>query len=187
DILQLHVVDPEVPIEDSIGALSELQAAGKIRHIGLCNVDVDELQRAQRVAPVLCVQNRFNILQRGSEPVLQECERTGLAFLPYAPLLDGELERAFPGEGLVLRAIAASRGATVAQLCLAWLLAHSPVTLPIPGTSSIAHLDENLAALELQFDEAEKASIDALAPYALQLSDTHCRSREATRPGGLDV
>ncbi len=162
DVYQLHAVDPKVPIEDSVGALAELQDEGKIRHIGLCNVDVEELERAQQIAPVVSVQNRYNVADRASEDVLEACERAELAFLPWFPLATGDLANS----GSALAEIARAHDATTAQVALAWLLAHSPVTLPIPGTSSIPHFEENFEATQLELEEDELQALDELAPTA---------------------
>jgi pyridoxine 4-dehydrogenase len=159
DLYQLHTVDPKVPLEDSVYALAELQEEGKIRHIGLSNVDVEQLERARSIATVVSVQNRYNVSHRHSEEVLAACESEGLAFLPYFPLATGRL--AEPGGPLA--EIARRHTATGAQVALAWLLAHSPVALPIPGTSQIAHFEENFEAAELELDEEELATLDALA------------------------
>src|SRR5947209_16987920 len=123
-----------------MGALAELQDEGKIRHIGLSNVGVEEIERAQEIAPIVSVQNHYNVNDRASEDVLRFCEQAGIAFLPYFPLATGELAES----GTALAEIASAHGATPAQVALAWLLRHSPVTLPIPGTSQIAHFDENV-------------------------------------------
>ncbi len=155
DLYQLHTVDPQVPIEDSVGALAELQEEGKIRLIGLCNVDSEELERAQQIAPIASVQNRYSFADRRSEDVLQECERQGLGFLPWAPLEVADTTRL----GEALAELARSHDASPVQVALAWLLAHSPVMLPIPGTSSIAHFDENLEAAQLELSGDE---LDAL-------------------------
>jgi aryl-alcohol dehydrogenase-like predicted oxidoreductase len=160
DLYQLHAVDPKVPIEDSVHALVELQEEGKIRHIGLCNVAVEELERARGVAPVVSVQNRYNVSDRGSEDVLSSCEGEGLGFLPWYPLATGSLAR----PGGALDDIARRHSATAAQVALAWLLAHSPVALPIPGTSQIDHFDENLEAAALELSDEEIAILDGLAP-----------------------
>jgi aryl-alcohol dehydrogenase-like predicted oxidoreductase len=160
DLYQLHTVDPAVPIEDSVGALAELRDEGKVRHIGLCNVGRGELERAQQVAPVVSVQNRYNVGDRQSERVLEACEQAELAFLPWFPLATGELAR--PGGRL--DGIAQSHSASSAQVALAWLLQHSPVTLPIPGTSSIAHFEENRQAAELELSDQDLAQLDELAP-----------------------
>jgi aryl-alcohol dehydrogenase-like predicted oxidoreductase len=151
DIYQLHAVDPKVPIEDSIGAFAELKEEGKIRHAAVCNVTVEELERARAIVEIVSVQNRYNLADRASEEVLQACEPDGLAFLPWFPLATGELAK--PGGALA--EVAAEHGATPAQVALAWLLHHSPVTVPIPGTSSIEHFEENLQARELELTEAD--------------------------------
>jgi aryl-alcohol dehydrogenase-like predicted oxidoreductase len=160
DLYQLHTVDPQVPIEDSVGALAELQDEGKIRHVGLCNVGRRELERAEQIVPVVSVQNRYNVGERGSEMVLEACQQQGLAFLPWFPLGSGNLIR----EGGALDEVARAHDATAGQVALAWLLQHSPVTLPIPGTSSVAHFDENLAAAQLELSDGEMAELDAVAP-----------------------
>jgi aryl-alcohol dehydrogenase-like predicted oxidoreductase len=146
DLYQLHAPDPRVPLEDSVGALAELRTEGKIRHIGLSNVDVDELRRARRIVPIVSVQNRYNISDRASEQVVAECEKEGIAFLPWHPLAAGAQATA----GGALAGVARRHAATPAQIALAWLLARSPVIAPIPGTSSIAHLEENVAASQLE-------------------------------------
>jgi aryl-alcohol dehydrogenase-like predicted oxidoreductase len=163
DLYQLHTVDPQVPIEDSVGALAELQQEGKIRHIGLCNVSREDLERAQRIAPIVSVQNRYNVAERASEKVLEACQEQGLGFLPWFPLATGELAgTAAGGPGGRLDEVARAHSATTAQVALAWLLQHSPVMLPIPGTSSIAHFEENLEAAKLELSEAELAELDGL-------------------------
>jgi pyridoxine 4-dehydrogenase len=159
DLYQLHTVDPKVPIEDSVGALAELQGEGKIRHIGLSNVGVEAIERAQQIAPIVSVQNHYNVGDRASEDELRFCEDAGIAFLPYFPLATGELAK----PGSVLAEIAGGHGATPAQVGLSWLLRHSPVTLPIPGTSRIAHFDENREAAELELEEDELEALDELA------------------------
>ncbi|PZG12476.1 aldo/keto reductase [Nonomuraea aridisoli] len=142
DLLQLHRVDPEVPLEDQVGELKALQDEGKIAAIGLSEVSVEQLEQARRVAEIVSVQNRYNLTNRASEGVLRHCEREGIAFIPYSPIGKGSLA----GPGSPVEHVAKALGATPAQVSLAWLLAHSPVTMPIPGTSSVAHLEENLAA-----------------------------------------
>ncbi|HTU84943.1 MAG TPA: aldo/keto reductase [Solirubrobacteraceae bacterium] len=159
DLYQLHTVDPKVPIEDSVAALAELQEQGKIRHIGLSNVNVEEIARAQEIATIVSVQNHYNVADRASEDVLRFCEDELIAFLPYFPLAVGELAES----GTALADIAAGHGATPAQVALAWLLQHSPVTLPIPGTSSIAHFDENRDAAQLELEDDELEALDELA------------------------
>jgi aryl-alcohol dehydrogenase-like predicted oxidoreductase len=150
-LYQLHRPDPTVPLEDSIGALVELQREGKIAHIGVSNVTVEQLRTAQRVAAIVSVQNRFNLVERNDEDVLAACEGDGMAFIPWFPLKTGELAK---GEGPVAE-IAKVHGATPAQVALAWLLAHSPVLLPIPGTGSVEHLEENVAAAHLRLSDDE--------------------------------
>ena len=163
DLYQLHSVDPAVPIEESVGTLAELQQEGKIRHIGLSNVDARQLARAREVATIVSVQNRYNLVDRHSEGVLEACERDGLAFLPWFPLAFGDLTRG----GGRLAEIAADRGATQAQVALAWLLQRSPVMLPIPGTSSLEHLEENVAAAALELTHAERDELDRAAAAVL--------------------
>jgi pyridoxine 4-dehydrogenase len=160
DLYQLHAPDPKVPYEDSIGALKELQDEGKIRHVGVSNVSVEQLEQARAIVDVVSVQNRYNLTDRHSEDVLEECQRAGIAFIPWFPLATGRL--AEPGG--VLDNIARAHDATPAQIALAWLLARSPVMLPIPGTSSIEHLEENVAAtrIELSPSEVEEIAADAI-------------------------
>jgi pyridoxine 4-dehydrogenase len=155
DLLQLHTLDPAVPIEESVGAMVELQAEGKVRMIGVSNVNLEELQRARAVGKIVSVQNRYNLSDRASEEVLAVCERAGIAFLPWFPIGAGALAGASE-----LQAVASAHGATAAQVAIAWLLQRSPVLLPIPGTSSIAHLDENMAAagLRLAAEEVRRLS-----------------------------
>jgi len=157
DLYQLHGPDPNVPMEESVGALAELRREGKIRHIGVSNVDEDQLTRARGVAPIVSVQNEYNVADRSSEPVLRACERDGLAFLPYFPL--GAGWRAATPTDAVDR-VAEKHGATRHQVALAWLLRRSAATLPIPGTSSLAHLEENVAAAGLALDDDDLAALD---------------------------
>lgn len=157
DLYQFHRVDPQVPLADSIGALAELQRQGKIRYIGVSNVTVDELRVAQGEASIVSVQNRYNLADRESEPVLEVCTAEGIGFIPWFPVATGQLAR----PGGPLDSIASDHGATPAQLALAWLLHHSPVALPIPGTSSVAHLDENTAAATIELSAAEVAALEA--------------------------
>jgi pyridoxine 4-dehydrogenase len=158
DLYQLHTVDPAVPIEDSVAALAELQEEEKIRMIGLCNVTVEELERAQEVVPVVSVQNRYNVAERASEDVLEACDEQRIGFLPWYPLATGDLARA----GGPLDEVARAHSATPAQVALAWLLARSPVCLPIPGTSSVAHFEENLQAAELELSDNQLSALDAV-------------------------
>jgi pyridoxine 4-dehydrogenase len=159
DLYQLHAPDPRVPLEDSLGALEELQDEGKIRHIGISNVTRDEYERARAVVDVVTVQNRYNLTDRQSESVLEDCEREGIGFIPWFPLAIGELAR----PGGPLDGLARSHDATPGQLALAWLLARSPVMLPIPGTASIEHLEENLAAQSIELDASEVERLEAAA------------------------
>ena len=148
---QLHRIDSQVPLEDSLGAVKELQQAGKIRHIGLSEVSVAEIEQARKVVDVVSVQNLYNLGNRQSEEVLQHCEQEGIGFLPWFPVAAGELAR----PGGLLDEIAAEHHATHAQLALAWLLRRSPVMLPIPGTGSIEHLEENCAAAGVELTDEE--------------------------------
>jgi len=163
DLYQFHEIDAQVPLEESLGALTRMQDQGKIRHIGVSNFGASELARARAVATVVSVQNEYNLTDRRSEEVLDVCEHDGLAFLPWAPVADGRLAR--PG-GTLDRA-AAAHGATVAQLSLAWLLHRSPVMVPIPGTSRVDHLEENLAAVDLALSAADWAAIEGGAPASV--------------------
>lgn len=157
DLYQLHAPDPKVPFEDSVGALAALRAEGKIRHVGLSNVSAAQLCQAQEIVPVVSVQNRYSLADRGSEDVLEGCARQGIAFFPWYPLAVGDLAQ--PG-GVVGR-VASGRGATPAQVALAWLLARAPVVVPIPGTASLRHLEENVAALDLELTPGELAELTA--------------------------
>jgi aryl-alcohol dehydrogenase-like predicted oxidoreductase len=151
DLFQLHRIDPKFPAEDQIGELVKLQQEGKIRHIGLSEVNVDQLKAAQQTATIVSVQNMYNITVRSAEPVLDACEADGIGFIPWFPLAAGPL--AAPGGPL--QRIADEHHATPSQLALAWLLKRSPVMLPIPGTSKVAHLEENVAAAEIELSDAE--------------------------------
>lgn len=153
DLFYFHTVDPAVPLEESLGALAELRTEGKIRHAAVSNVDAAQLERARAVVAVAAVQNRLNLAERAAEPVLEACEREGTAFVAWAPLAKGFFASAKGRPA----AIAARYGATPAQISLAWLLARSPVTIAIPGTANVAHLEENLgaAALELTLEEVD--------------------------------
>jgi pyridoxine 4-dehydrogenase len=159
DLYQLHTVDPKVPIEESLGALKQMQDSGKIRHIGLSNVDPKEIARARKIVPIVSVQNRYNIEDRKSENVLVYCEKENLGFLPWFPIGGGSgLKPENP-----LNLAAKAHGVSVYQVALAWLLARSPVMLPIPGTSSLAHLEDNVAAAKLKLTPQEWKAIDAIA------------------------
>jgi aryl-alcohol dehydrogenase-like predicted oxidoreductase len=155
DLYQLHRIDPQVPAEESLGTLAELREEGKIRHVGLSEVGVEEIRRAREIVPIASVQNRYNLTDRGSEDVLDFCEREGMGFIPWFPLAVGDLAR----PGGPLDEIAARYDATPGQIALAWLLWRSPVMLPIPGTSSVAHLEENAAAASLELDEEELSAL----------------------------
>lgn len=161
DLYQLHREDPRVPIEESIGALKELQAEGKIRYIGACNVSLEQLRRARSVAPILSVQNRYNVEDRHSEGVLEACTRDGTAFIPWHPL--GGLEHMPDRIQTVLERIGRRRQATVNQVLLAWLLRKSPIVAPIPGTASMEHFDENVRSAEIALSEADRAELESLA------------------------
>ena len=160
DLYQFHRIDPNVPLENSVGELARLQKEGKIRHVGVSNFNVEQLARARKIVPVVSVQNRYNVADRASEDVLQVCAREGIAFIPWAPIARGSsdrLEQNASGKGL--EAVAQARGVSVLQLAIAWLLAKSPAMLPIPGTSSVAHLEENVGAAQLQLSAAEMTAI----------------------------
>ncbi|HEX7966997.1 MAG TPA: aldo/keto reductase [Stellaceae bacterium] len=155
DLYQLHTVDPKVPLADSIGALVDLQREGKIRHIGVSNVNLTQFEEARRLATIVSVQNRYNIEDRTHEGVVDACTRDGLAFMPWYPLGAGKLT----GARSRLNDIARRHHAAPAQVAIAWLLRRSPIMLPIPGTSSIKHFDENRAAAELELSDAEFAAL----------------------------
>jgi pyridoxine 4-dehydrogenase len=158
DLFQLHRIDPKVPAEEQIGLLAELRSEGKIRHVGLSEVSVEQLAAAHEVTEIASVQNRYNLVDREHEGVLDRCEDEGIAFIPWFPVAVGDLAR----PGGVLDEAAARHGATPAQLALAWLLRRSPVMLPIPGTSSVAHLEENCAAALVELTDEEVAELGAL-------------------------
>jgi aryl-alcohol dehydrogenase-like predicted oxidoreductase len=151
DLYQWHAPDPKVPFDESIGALKRLRDEGKVRHIGLSNVTLDQLARARRIVEIVSVQNHYNVGARESDDIVDVCERDGLAFLPYFPIEAGDLAKA----GGALAASAARHGASAAQIALAWLLRRSPAIAPIPGTSSLAHLDENVDAARIELSDAE--------------------------------
>ncbi len=155
-LYQFHRVDPAVPLEESVGALMLLKEQGKIRHLGVCNVNEDELDRVLAMTPIVSVQNRYGHGDRSSEAILDRCEEETLAFLPWAPLGGGRVSDA------TVDRIAATHGATARQVVLAWLLARSPVMVPIPGTGSVAHLEENVAAGALQLTRDEVAELNRL-------------------------
>ena len=158
-LYQLHRVDPLVPLEDSIGELAALQKEGKIGHIGLSEVDVPQIKAARAVAEIVSVQNRYNLADRAHEAVVEYCDAEGIAFIPWFPVATGELAR----PGGILDGFASAHGATPAQLALAWLLRRSPMMLPIPGTKSVAHLQENVAAVDVTLSDDEYAQLSNAA------------------------
>lgn len=155
DLLQLHRIDPKVPLEDQVGELALLQKEGKIRYIGLSEVTVEELEQASKTAQIVSVQNLYNLAKRDAEPVLEHCEAHNIAFIPWFPLATGELAK----EGGPLDELAKRHNAKPSQLALAWLLKRSRVMLPIPGTSSVGHLEENVAAAGIQLSDEEFATL----------------------------
>jgi aryl-alcohol dehydrogenase-like predicted oxidoreductase len=159
DLYQLHRIDPTVPPEDQLGTLRDLQAQGKIKHIGLSEVSVRQIQHALTIVPIVSVQNRYSITDRGSEDVLEYCEKQRMGFIPWFPLAAGRVS----GSESPISRIAARWKATPSQLALAWLLARSPVVLPIPGTSRVEHLEENVAAAELKIDASKMQELDGMA------------------------
>jgi len=159
DLWQFHRIDPQVPVEESLRVIAKLQQEGKIRHVGLSEVKPAEIDQARKVIDIVSVQNLYNIGDRQHADVLEYCEKDGLAFIPWFPVAAGKLAQ----PGGKLDAIAKRHGATVAQLSIAWLLHRSPVMLPIPGTSSVAHLEENLKAAEIFLSDAELNEIERAA------------------------
>jgi pyridoxine 4-dehydrogenase len=161
DLYQLHAVDPNVPYEETVGAVADLKREGKIRHVGVCNVGRTDLEIARAIVDVVSVQNRYSLVDRSAERVLEVCERDGLGFLPWYPLGSGDL-----GEDAAstLDEVGSAHDASRFQIALAWLLRRSPVMLPIPGTSKVAHLEENVAAAAIELGDEEFAKLDALAP-----------------------
>ena len=159
DLWQLHRIDAKVPVEDSLGAIKKLQTAGKIRFVGLSEVTVEQIEQARKVIDIVSVQNEYNLTNRKSEAVLEYCERENIAFIPWFPVASGKL--AAPGGKL--DELAKKHDATVSQLSLAWLLHRSPVMLPIPGTSSVEHLEENVKAADVTLSDAEWQELEAAA------------------------
>src|ERR1700724_438036 len=159
DLYQLHRIDPKVPAEDQLGTLRDLQAQGKIKHIGLSEVSVRQIQHARTVVPIVSVQNRYSVTDRGSEEVLEYCEKEKLGFIPWFPLAAGRVS----GPESPISRMAARWKATPSQLALAWLLTRSPAMLPIPGTSRVEHLEENVAAAELKIDANKMRELDRMA------------------------
>jgi pyridoxine 4-dehydrogenase len=160
DLFQLHRIDAKVPLAEQVGELAKLQEEGKIRHIGLSEVDVDQLKEAQEHATIASVQNLFNLTSRDAEPLLDHCEENGIGFIPWFPLATGKLVE----DGGPLAQIAADTGAEPSQLALAWLLRRSPVILPIPGTGSVKHLEENVSAAAFRLTDEEFAGLNAVIP-----------------------
>jgi pyridoxine 4-dehydrogenase len=158
DLWQLHRIDPKVPVEESLGAVKEMQKQGKIRHVGLSEVTPEEIERAKKTVPVVSAQNQFNLTDRQHEKTLEYCEKNKLGFIPWFPVAAGKLAQ----PGGPLDQMAKRHEATVAQLSLAWLLHHSPVTLPIPGTTSVEHLEENLGAATVELSAGEWKQIEEL-------------------------
>jgi len=159
DLYQLHRIDPKVPAEDQLGTLKDLHAEGKIKHIGLSEVSVKQIQHARTLVPIVSIQNRYSIADPGSEDVLAYCEKEKMAFVPWFPLAAGRVS----GSQSPVSRVATRLKATPSQVALAWLLARSPVMLPIPGTSKVKHLEENVAAAELKIDENTMQELDGLA------------------------
>ena len=159
ELFQLHRIDAKVPLAEQVGELKALQDEGKIRHIGLSEVSVEQLQEAQEIAEIVSVQNLYNLVKRDAEPLLEHCEQEGIAFIPWFPLATGDLAR----DGGPLEPLSKEIGATPSQLALAWLLQRSPVMLPIPGTSSVEHLESNTAAAAIELTDEE---FEALAESA---------------------
>jgi len=159
DLFQLHRIDPTVPADEQFGVLADLRAEGKIGEVGLSEVSVAELEAARRIVPIATVQNRYNLVDRGSEALLDHCEREGIGFMPWFPIASGDLA----GPGGRLDALVRATGATPAQIALAWLLARSPVMLPIPGTASIEHLEENCGAAGVQLSAGQIAELSQVA------------------------
>lgn len=156
DLYQFHRPDPEVPVEESVGELARLRKEGKIRHVGVSNFSVDELTRVRGIVPIVSVQNRYNVTDRGSEDVLALCTREGIAFIPWAPVASGSAQKLVSGG---LEAVAKQHSASVYQVAIAWLLAKSPVMLPIPGTSSVAHLEDNVGAAGVKLGAEDLARL----------------------------
>ena len=159
ELYQLHRIDPQVPLADQLGALADMQTAGKIRHIGLSEVAVEHIQAAREITPIVSVQNLYNLVNRAAEPVLEYCEHEGIGFIPWFPIANRELANP---DG-PLGALAAQLGATPTQLALAWLLRRSPVMLPIPGTSSVEHLEDNVTAAALELSDEQARRLEELA------------------------
>jgi len=163
DLYQFHRIDPHTPLEESLGALKRMQEQGKIRHIGLSEVTPAEIEEARKIVEVVTVQNRYSLADRRNEETLAYCEQQGIGFLPWYPMAGGKLLKPDQPAAQTLARIAARHSASAAQLSLAWLLQRSPVILPIPGTSKVAHLEENVAAASLKLSAEETAELEAAA------------------------
>jgi pyridoxine 4-dehydrogenase len=171
DLYQLHAVDPRVPIEESVGALADLRERGLIRHIGVSNVTVSQLEVARSIVPIVSVQNCYNVVDREYDALIDECERRGIAFIPWFPLARGKLAQL----DSALTRIARRKDVTEAQIALAWLLARSPVMLPIPGTNNIHHLEENLAATGIELTAQDLRELDIIDKKTPRLVDDPAR------------
>lgn len=163
DLYQLHRIDLRTPLEESLGALKRMQEQGKIRHIGLSEVTPAEIEEAEKIVPIVTVQNRYSLADRRHEQTLDYCQSRGIGFLPWYPMAAGKLMKADHPASQIFNKIAARHGATPSQLVLAWLLQRSPLMLPIPGTSRTAHLEENIAAARLSLSAEDSAKIEAAA------------------------
>jgi pyridoxine 4-dehydrogenase len=162
DLYQLHRIDPRVPVEESLGELRKMQEEGKIHHIGVSETSVAEIEQARKIVPIVSVQNKYNITDRAHEDVVDYCEKNNLVFIPWFPLAAGSLTR----PGGVLDNLAKAHNATTSQIAIAWLLRRSPMMLPIPGTSKVKHLEENVASAELKLSDSEWKSLEEAAPKA---------------------
>lgn len=166
DLYQLHRIDPRTPLEESLGALKRMQEQGKIRHIGLSEVTPAEIEEAEKIVPIVTIQNKYSLTERKHEETLNYCERRGIGFLPWYPVAGGKILKAGHPGAQSLAAVAARHGVSVPQLSIAWLLQRSPVMLPIPGTSKIAHLEENVAAAQLKLSAEDWREVEAAAASA---------------------
>jgi pyridoxine 4-dehydrogenase len=160
DLYQLHRIDPRTPLEESLGALKRMQEQGKIRHIGLSEVTPAEIEEAEKIAPIVTIQNKYSLAERKHEETLNYCERRGIGFLPWYPVAAGKLLKSDHPAAQPLAEIAARHDASIAQLSLAWLLHRSPALLPIPGTSKVSHLEENVAAAQLKLNAEQWAEVE---------------------------
>ena len=167
DLYQLHRIDPRTPLEESLGALARMQEQGKIRHIGLSEVTPEEIEDAEKIVPIVSIQNKYSLAERKHEETLKYCERRGIGFLPWYPIAGGKVLRPDHPPAQALADLAARHKASVSQLSIAWLLQRSPVLLPIPGTSKSAHLEENVAAAELRLSAEEWKEVGAAAGAAV--------------------